>query len=54
MTQPLSLVKTYKPFLLRAIALFFSAATFLIPFALAAPRIIVISLNGDKLRIVEL
>lgn len=53
MTQPLSPIKTHQPFLLRAVVLFFLIASFLIPLAQAAPRIIVISLDGGSSRIVD-
>ena len=53
MTQPLSPVKTHQPFLLRAVVLFSVIAIFLAPSVLAAPKIIVISLDGGSSRIVE-
>ena len=53
MTHPLSPVKINQPFLLRAIVLFLVIAVFLVPSVLAAPRIIVISLDGGSSHIVE-
>ena len=53
MTQPLFPVKTHQPLLLRAVVLFFVIVTFLAPSVLAAPKIIVISLDGGSSRIVE-
>src|SRR6267378_3481364 len=53
MTQPLSPTKTHNLFLLRAIVMFFLVAMFLIPAAWAAPKIIVISLDGGSSRIVD-
>src|SRR5689334_4093776 len=52
MTQPLSSVKINQPFLLRAVVLFFVIAIFLVPSLLAAPKIVVISLDGGTPRIV--
>ena len=53
MTQPLSPVTTHQPFLPRAVVLFFVIAIFLAPSVLAAPKVIVISLDGGSSRIVE-